>query len=218
MNDDVDANCDAKRDHMRHPRVVGRRCGLFPPIAAGTAAAPWGMALTLSQVLHPDLVFPYVTATRKKDALAEVVAPVCARYPELEADRVTTALLARERRGTTALAEGIAIPHVLLNGLSRLVAAFGRSASGIDWDAPDGRPTDLFVLLLMPDDTPSDHLKLLAAVARLLRDPGCRMRLMRARAEDLLAVLRAEENHDRVRVAAGVYSSVPRKITLAIEK
>jgi PTS system nitrogen regulatory IIA component len=101
--------------------------------------------------------------------------------------------LKRERLMSTALAEGVAIPHGRLRGLSRIVAGFGRSKPGIDWEAPDGRPTHLFFVLIVPDDAQSPHLKILAAASRLLHDPGCRDRLMHAPDETLLETLRADD-------------------------
>jgi PTS system nitrogen regulatory IIA component len=149
--------------------------------------------MRLSELLVPELVFPAVIAPRKEDALALVISPLCARYPELDRRRLTTALFARERLMSTALADGVAIPHARLAGLARMIAAFGRSRTGIEWGAQDGRPTELFFVLLVPDDAQGEHLKLLAHAARLLRDAACRARLMEAPDEKLLETLRAEE-------------------------
>ena len=149
--------------------------------------------MRLSELLVPELVFPAVAAPRKEDALALVIPPLCAHRPELDRRRLTAALFARERLLGTALADGVAIPHARVAGLGRMVAALGRSQSGIAWDAQDGRPTHLFVVLVVPEEAHGVHLKLLAAAARLLRHPGCRARLMQAPDETLLEALRVEE-------------------------
>ncbi len=149
--------------------------------------------MRISELLHDGVVLPSVTSPAKEQALMEVSARLSGCYREVERDHLAVALLKRERLMSTALADGVAIPHARLPGLSRPIAAFGRSRTGIDWAAQDGAPTTLFVVLVVPDDPGSTHLKLLAAVSRLLHDPGCRARLLEARDDALLQTLRAEE-------------------------
>jgi len=95
---------------------------------------------------------------------------------------------------STALVEGVAIPHARVAGLARVVAAFARSLAGVACDSHDGRPTHLFFVLAAPAEAPGTHLKLLATVSRLLGDERCRARLMNAAdATALLAALCEEE-------------------------
>ena len=76
----------------------------------------------------------------------------------------------RERLGSTAIGDGIAIPHGKLRGISRILGVFGRSPQGVDFDSLDGNPTHLFFLLVAPEDSASLHLKALARVSRLFKD------------------------------------------------
>src|SRR5206468_6466521 len=95
--------------------------------------------------------------------------------------------------------DGIAVPHARVGGLARMVAALGRSSSGIACGSHDGKPTHLFLLLVVPADSPGSHLKVLATASRLLHDERCRSRLLEA-PEDagaLLEALRAEEDRTR---------------------
>jgi mannitol/fructose-specific phosphotransferase system IIA component (Ntr-type) len=149
--------------------------------------------MRISELLHVAVVLPSVTSPGKEQVLIDVSARLSDCYPEVDRDGLAIALLKRERLMSTALADGVAIPHARLRGLSRPIAAFGRSQTGIHWDAQDGAPTRLFFVLAVPDDAKSTHLKLLAAVSRLLHDPGCRARLLEARDDALLQTLRAEE-------------------------
>ena len=89
----------------------------------------------------------------------------------VEPGRVLDALLARERLGTTGLGEGVAIPHARIEGLKELIGFFARLARPVDFDALDGEPVDLVFLLLAPDVVGVDHLKALARIARVMRDP-----------------------------------------------
>jgi PTS system nitrogen regulatory IIA component len=160
---------------------------------------PYGHSMTngvrLSDLLHADLVLPDVGTLRKEEILALVAARLARHHSGIDRHLLTTALLKRERLMSTALADGVAIPHARLHQIPRMVAAFGRSVAGIDWGAQDDKPTHLFlVLVVSEDEPPGTHLKVLANASRLLRDPECRQRIMQAADETtLLEVLRAEE-------------------------
>ena len=88
-------------------------------------------------------------------------------------------LLQREKLGSTAVGNGVAIPHGKLPKLGRLFGLFARLSSAVDFEALDGQPVDLCFLLLAPEAAGADHLKALARVARLLRDPEIARRLAR---------------------------------------
>ena len=92
------------------------------------------------------------------------------RAAGLDAPQITEALVQRERVGTTALAGGVAIPHVRMRGAARIVGAFARLKRPLDFAALDGQPVDIVYALVSPEDDGADHLKALAAISRLLRD------------------------------------------------
>ncbi len=78
----------------------------------------------------------------------------------------------RERLGSTGLGRGVAIPHVKLKSLTGIVTLFARLAKPIDFESQDGEPVDLIFLLLAPDHAGGDHLKALARISRLVREPA----------------------------------------------
>ena len=92
----------------------------------------------------------------------------------IDADRLVEVLWERERLGSTAIGDGIAIPHGKLPGLKGVIGAFGRHPAGVDFDSLDGSPTHLFFLLVAPEDSVGQHLKALARVSRLLKDRAFR--------------------------------------------
>jgi nitrogen PTS system EIIA component len=89
--------------------------------------------------------------------------------------------LERERLGGTGVGDGVAIPHARLKGLKTPMAVLAVLDTPVDFDAPDGRPADIVVLLLSPDDAGADHLKALARLSRLLRRPDIRDGIRSAR-------------------------------------
>ena len=88
----------------------------------------------------------------------------------------------------------MAIPHGKLPGIKRVFAAFARSPQGVDFQSLDGRPTHLFFLLVAPEDSAGAHLKALARISRLFKDPEFRTRLMQAKdAQEIFRVIADED-------------------------
>jgi len=127
--------------------------------------------MDLSDLIKPDAVVPSLKANSKKQAiqaLAEKAAAITGR----EEREVFETLVEREKLGSTGVGSGIAIPHGKLDGLDHIFGLFARLSKPIDFEAVDDQPVDLIFLLLAPEGAGADHLKALARVARLLREPG----------------------------------------------
>jgi mannitol/fructose-specific phosphotransferase system IIA component (Ntr-type) len=109
----------------------------------------------------------------------------------------------REETSTTAIADGIAIPHGKLDIGEEVICGFGRSRAGLEFDSIDGKPTHLFFLLVSPESHPSLHLRWLAHLAVTLRDPQFRRALVVADTiEDVLAAFDREEDAQLKREAS----------------
>jgi PTS system nitrogen regulatory IIA component len=135
--------------------------------------------MDLSDLLAPGGIFPAFEATNKKQALLDLSARA-ADITALDTRVIYETLLQRERLGSTGLGRGIAVPHVKLNGLSGIVCLFARLKQPIDFESQDGEPVDLIFLLLAPDHAGGDHLKALARISRLVREPAALERLRSA--------------------------------------
>ncbi len=141
------------------------------------------------EFLTPDAVAPGLKAGGKKQVLQEVSAQA-ARLAGLDEREVFETLLHRERLGSTGIGDGIAIPHGKMPRLERLFGLFARLDKPVDFDALDGQPVEIVFLLLAPEGAGADHLKALARVARVLREPGILDRIRAARdASAIYAVL-----------------------------
>ena len=148
--------------------------------------------MPLLDFLSPEAVAPSLKANSKKQALQELAAHA-ARLTGRDEREIFDTLLQRERLGSTGIGEGIAIPHGKLPKLDHLFGLFARLEKPIDFEALDGEPVDMLFLLLAPEGAGADHLKALARVARVLREPGCHDRIRAARdASALYAVLTQE--------------------------
>ena len=145
--------------------------------------------MPLTDLLAPQAVVPALRVNSKKQALQELAARAAAMCGRSERE-VLDVLMQRERLGSTGIGGGIAIPHGKLAKLDRLFGAFARLERQVDFEALDGQPVDLMFLLLAPEGAGADHLKALARVARLLRDPEIARKLRESRdAEAIYAVL-----------------------------
>jgi len=141
--------------------------------------------MNLSDILSHDSVSFSLAATTKKQALEEL-ANVAAPLAKIDAKELFNSLLQRERLGSTGLGRGIAVPHVHVRGLTKIVCHFARLAKPIDFEAPDKQPVDLIFLLLSPEFASGDHLKALARISRLVRDTKAIDALRSAKSMDTL--------------------------------
>jgi PTS system nitrogen regulatory IIA component len=136
--------------------------------------------MKLIEILSESLVVPSLQGRNKDEVLRELAEEMARVHPEIAPRQLHEVLWERERLGSTAIGDGIAIPHGKLPGLRSVMAAFGRHLAGVDFQSLDGNPTKLFFLLVAPEDSVGQHLKALARVSRLLKDPGFRNRLLQA--------------------------------------
>lgn len=141
-----------------------------------------------------ELVAPHLAGADKTAVLRELAQHLARSHGGIDADRLVDVLWERERLGSTAIGDGIAIPHGKLPGLSGVIGAFGRHPAGVDFESLDGSPTHLFFLLVAPEDSVGQHLKALARVSRLLKDRAFRERLLAAPDRGALFRLIREED------------------------
>jgi len=150
--------------------------------------------MKIAEFLREDLILPELRSTDKASALREICEVIARANPQLSAARLTDVLLEREKLGSTGVGDGIAIPHGKLAGLQGLLAAFGRSRAGIDFQAIDGKPTNLFFVLFAPENSAGIHLKALARISRLFKTPSFRAAILEAK--DAAAIHRQIADED----------------------
>jgi PTS system nitrogen regulatory IIA component len=144
--------------------------------------------MDLSDLLSVGAVLPALRAMSKKQAIQELSerAAAITGLPERE---IFDTLLQRERLGSTGIGHGVAIPHGKVVALDRIVGVFARLDKPIDFEALDDAPVDLVFALLAPEGSGADHLKALARIARVLRDPATAAKLRATTDADALYAL-----------------------------
>ena len=150
--------------------------------------------MKITDILSRDLIVPELKGNTKAEVLLELAQTLAAKHREIRLEDLTAVLGERERLGSTAIGDGIAIPHGKLRGVTRIIGAFGRHSKGVDFESLDGNPSQLFFVLVAPEDSASLHLKALARVSRLLKDNAFRDKLLSAHDEDELFRLIKDED------------------------
>jgi len=149
--------------------------------------------------LSKKAIVPDIKAAKKEDVMKELVDALI-NAGEIEKryrNKLIEALLNRESLGSTAIGQGIAIPHAKSECVDKLVAAFGISKKGVDFDSLDGELAYIFFLLVAPQDSAGPHLKALARISRLLKDKYFRDTLRACADEKCIVKAISEEDQKK---------------------
>ena len=150
--------------------------------------------MLLSELLEPAAVRPRLKATTKRDAVAELVELMESAHGIDSQGEILDRVLRREAMMSTGIGNGVAIPHGKARAVDRMLAACAVSSDGVDFEAVDGEPASLFILLVSPESVGAPHVKVLANISRLLKEESVRRSLREAETSDaFLAVIRAAE-------------------------
>src|ERR1700758_3334423 len=136
--------------------------------------------MKINEILSPELIAPNLAGNSKSGILHELATLLASKHREIDLDDLNAVLGERERLGSTAIGDGIAIPHGKVSGARQILGTFGRHVQGVNFESLDGKPSHLFFMLVAPEDSSSLHLKALARVSRLFKDASFRDRLLKA--------------------------------------
>ena len=117
-------------------------------------------------------------ASSREGVIQEMVAHLTKSGKIDDPEELVNILLDREMLGSTGIGHGVAIPHGRLSGINEILLVFGRSPDGVDFDAHDGEPVNIFFLLVAPENSAGLHLKTLARISRIVKNPECRQALL----------------------------------------
>ena len=150
--------------------------------------------MSIIDYIAADQVMVGVVSSSKKQ-LIEQLAERGAVLTGISQRSLFEMIMRRERLGSTAIGDGIAIPHAVHGDLTRTIGIIAVLATPIDFDAADKKPVDIVCLVIGPQDADSDHLKCVSSVAKSLGDVAVRNQLRQAKtAEALLQSLEARSD------------------------
>lgn len=156
--------------------------------------------MKIMEFLSKKAVVMDIKSTKKEEVISELVDALIAAGDIEKRCRakLIEALMAREALGSTAIGQGVAIPHAKSDCVDRLIAAFGLCKRGVDFDSLDGEPAYLFFLLVAPQDSAGPHLKALARISRLLKDKYFRDSLRQAIDDKTVFKIISQEDEKKI--------------------
>jgi PTS system nitrogen regulatory IIA component len=149
--------------------------------------------MKIVEFLRPETVIANLGGQTAQAVLAELVKPLAVAHRG-DGHRLLETLVEREKLGSTGIGDGVAIPHGKVQGLTSLLGSFGRSAAGVDFRSIDGKPAHLFFALFAPENSAGAHLKALARISRIFKNPAFRDAILRAQdAEEIFRLISQED-------------------------
>jgi nitrogen PTS system EIIA component len=151
--------------------------------------------MQLDQIFKVEFINADLSAKTKTEALTELVNDIIRGGLKLNSSSIIEILQQRESLGSTGIGDGVAIPHGKISELDDLIVAFGRSMEGVAYDSLDGKPVHLFFLLLAPENSSGQHLRVLAQISKMLKVANFRKKLLKAKSQsDLYKIIIDQEN------------------------
>lgn len=155
--------------------------------------------MNIVDMLNQDLIICNPDTSSKKRVMELLSQTLSDEYADLTAAQLFNSFNSREKLGSTALGNGVAIPHGRCEKIDKATMAMMKLSKGIDYDAPDSEPVDLLVGLAVPEEATEEHLEILATLAEMLSDKKLVTRLRRANSsQSMLSSLKkwAESKYD----------------------
>lgn len=152
--------------------------------------------MQIMDFLSKKAILPDIKNSKKEDVIKELVDTLinAGDIDKSCRSKLIEALMERESLGSTAIGQGIAIPHAKSDCVTKLVGAFGLAKKGVDFDSLDGERVYMFFLLVAPLDSAGPHLKALARISRLFKDKHFRDNLRAC--EDDQSIIRVMSQED----------------------
>jgi PTS system nitrogen regulatory IIA component len=150
--------------------------------------------MTISDILQEDHIIPDLKASDKEGALREVSLYLEHKGIIPDHSKLLQALLEREKLGSTGIGDNMAIPHAKLEGIEQITTVFARSLNGVEFQSLDRKPVHFVFLLLAPPASTGMHLKALAKIARLFKNPSLRENILEAEDASTIHTLLLEED------------------------
>lgn len=151
--------------------------------------------MKIMEFLNKKAVSVNLKSADKEGVIRELVDLLSKAEDIKNKEELIRALLTRESLGSTGIGQGIGIPHTKTSSVKNLVAAFGLSQKGVNFDSLDGEPAYIFFLLIAPEESAGPHLKALARISRMLKDKYFRDLLKKAQDEkEILRIIQEEDS------------------------
>lgn len=151
--------------------------------------------MKIKNLLIQDMILLGLESVEREEVLKEMAGFLKKRNRIMKEKDLYEKLAQRERLGSTAIGEGVAIPHCKMKGIKDPVVMLAVSTKGVNFHSLDGKPSHLFFLVASSPETPSLNLQILAAIAHLVRKANSLLKkiLEAKNISEILEIIREEE-------------------------
>lgn len=148
-------------------------------------------------LIDPQCIKLELKSRKKKELVKEMVDLLFQAGKIKEKEKVEESMMEREKKGSSGIGEGVAIPHIMSSKVSQTLMAFGQSKKGINFASIDGKPIYLVFLLVGPASDAMLHLKILAKLCRFLHNSLFKQALLKANSrEEIIQAFTEEEKRE----------------------
>ena len=150
--------------------------------------------MKITEILKQDFIIPDLAGKDKTSVIHELTGLLNSLGTIKDRETLLTALLEREKLGSTGIGENVAIPHCKSDEIDHIFTVFGRSIGGIDFESLDQKPVHFVCLVIAPTQSTGHHLKALARISRLLKSQSLREGILQAaNAGEIYSVITDED-------------------------
>tara|TARA_B100001013_G_scaffold337938_1_gene258487 strand:+ start:363 stop:827 length:465 start_codon:yes stop_codon:yes gene_type:complete len=135
--------------------------------------------MKISDILKKEHIIKELNSCDKKNVLDELSSFLENEGEITNKENLLAALIGREKLGSTGIGENVAIPHAKISEIDKIITVFGRSKNGVEFESLDQKPVNFIFLVLAPENSTGQHLKALARISRLFKNPSLRESVLR---------------------------------------
>ncbi len=152
--------------------------------------------MKISNFLKPSQIISDLKGSTKEEIITELITIFKEDVRVSNIDKMKEAVLDREKKMSTGVGKGFALPHGKTEAITEIIAAFGRVKQGIEYEALDHQPVYLVFLLVGKENLVGPHIKLLSRISRMMNKDEFREKLMQAEdADEIFSIFQEEENN-----------------------
>jgi len=150
--------------------------------------------MKISDILKKEHIIKELDSRDKKNVLDELSSFLENEGEITNKENLLAALIGREKLGSTGIGENVAIPHAKISEIDKIITVFGRSKNGVEFESLDQKPVNFIFLVLAPENSTGQHLKALARISRLFKNPSLRESVLRTNEVDQIYSILVDED------------------------
>ena len=150
--------------------------------------------MKISDILKKEHIIKELDSRDKKNVLDELSSFLENEGEITSKENLLAALIEREKLGSTGIGENVAIPHAKISEIDKIITVFGRSKNGVEFESLDQKPVNFIFLVIAPENSTGQHLKALARISRLFKNPSLRESVLRTNEADQIYSILVDED------------------------